>query len=213
MNYSLNSNESTIIFYEFKIILLGDSGVGKTSLLSRYMEEGYLDNRPCTINVDFRIKSLKIDQNTSAKVTIWDTCGQERFKSMTYRYFKDAQGIILLFDVGDKRSFNNLNKWLEEIENNIEQEDISIILVGNKIDLEFRNVSTEEGKNFAKFYNLLYCETSSKEGRNVEMAFEMVTKDIISKKTYDNNKIVSPTSSLKAVKGKVKKKNNEINCC
>ena len=209
MNYYESTDSSSIVFYQFKIILLGDSGVGKTSLLSRYMEEGFIPNRPCTVNVDFKIKNLKIDKSTSAKITIWDTCGQEKYRAMTYQYFKDAQGIVLLYDVTDRESFNNLNIWLEQIEKNMFKEDLSIILVGNKIDLNFRNVTYEEAEKFAEKNYLMYCETSSKEGINVEDAFEMLTKNIIDKEVFNNSKVMS-LSSVKAVKGKMK---NEFSCC
>ena len=128
---------------------------------------------------------------------------------MTYQYFKDAQGIILLYDVTDRESFNNLSIWLEQIEKNIYKEDLSIILVGNKIDLNFRNVSYEEAENFAKNNYLIYCETSSKDGINVEDAFETLTKNIIDKEVLNNSKVMS-LSSVKAVKGKMK---NEFGCC
>ena len=91
------SGRPSKIFYQFKIILLGDSGVGKSSLLNRYMDEGFISNKPCTLNADFRIKSMMIDEFSSAKITIWDTCGQERYRAITNRYFKDAHGIILVF--------------------------------------------------------------------------------------------------------------------
>ena len=116
-NFSTKSTDSNNFktFYKLKIILIGDSGVGKTSLLSRYMDETFVANKPCTINADFKIKSITLDPLTSAQITIWDTCGQEKYRSMTKQYFKDAHGIILMFDVCDKRSFADLNIWLDEI--------------------------------------------------------------------------------------------------
>ena len=210
MSYYNSKDTSALIYYEFKLILLGDSGVGKTSLLNRYMDQPFIFNQSCTVNVDFKIKSLKIDKYTSAKITIWDTCGQEKYRSMTFLYFKDAQGIILLYDVTDKESFDNLIIWLEEIEKKILKEDISIIIVGNKIDLNDRNVSYEEAKNFAENKGIMYCETSCKDGINIGTAFEMVTKDIVNKLNINDSKMTSSASSVKAVKGGMK---NELNCC
>ena len=195
---------------QIKLILLGDSGVGKTSLLSRYMDEGFIPNRPCTLNVDFKIKSINIDPFSIAKITIWDTCGQERYRSITGKYFKGAHGILLMYDVCDKRSFADLDIWLEEIKKNTIKEDISIVLVGNKIDLKFRNIKTEDAETFAKNNNLMFCETSSKEGFNVEKAFDMVTKDIINKQ--NNNKICED-KDFSHIGGKEKKREKEIMCC
>ncbi len=217
-NVSNRSTESKI-FYKLKLILIGDSGVGKTSLLSRYMDEEFIPNLPCTINADYKIKSIRIDELTSAEITIWDTCGQERYRSMTKQYFKDAHGIILVYDVCDKRSFTDLNIWLEEIKKNSIKEDISIILCANKIDLKFRNTSFEEGSTFAKNNDILYCETSSKDGINIESVFENVTKDIIdkmnrnSKFDTETRKSTSLRESIKAVRGKELKREKELKCC
>ena len=211
------SGRPSQVFYKFKIILLGDSGVGKSSLLSRYMDEGFIMNKPCTINADFKIKNIKVDQSSTAQITIWDTCGQERYRAITRQYFKDAHGIILVYDVADKRSFSDLDIWIEEIKKNTIKKDLSIILVGNKIDLKFRYITSEEAKNFADNNNLMYCETSSKEGLNVEQAFEMVTKDIIIKQNNNNifndNEDLSPSNNIKNIKGKEKRREKEISCC
>ena len=204
------SERPSKVFYQFKIVLLGDSGVGKTSLLSRYMDEGFIANRPCTLNVDFKTKSITIDPFSIAKITIWDTCGQERYRSITGKYFKGAHGILLMFDVCDKRSFADLDIWLEEIKKNTIKEDISIVLVGNKIDLKFRNIKADDAETFAKNNNLMYCETSSKDGFNVEKAFDMITKDIINKQ--NNNKICEE-KDFSHIGGKEKKREKEIMCC
>ena len=202
----------TKVFYQFKIILLGDSGVGKTSLISRYMDEEFTENRPCTINTDFTIKSMIIDEYSSAQITIWDTCGQERYRSIARGYFKDAHGILLIYDVTDKRSFTDLDIWIEEIKKNTIKEDISIILIGNKTDSKFRNINTEQAENFAKNNNLMYCETSCKEGRNIENVFEMITKDII-KKQNNSNFCEDKNNNVKVFKEKEIKREKEIACC
>ena len=217
-NISIKSTDSKI-FYKLKLILIGDSGVGKTSLLNRYMGEQFIPNQPCTINADFKIKSIRIDELTFAEIIIWDTCGQERYRSMTRQYFQDAHGIILVYDVCDKRSFADLNIWLEEIKKNSIKENISIILCGNKIDLKFRNTSFEEASTFAKNNDILYCETSSKEGFNIETAFEKLIKDIIEKMNRNSQfdtetrKSASLRESTKAVSGKERKREKEVKCC
>ena len=206
------SDHQSKVFYKFKIILLGDSVVGKSSLLSRYMEGEFIINSPCTINADFKIKSMIINEYSSAEITIWDTCGQERYRAITRGYFKDAHGILLIFDVADKRSFSDLDIWLEEIKKNTVKENTPTILIGNKIDLKYRTINTEAAKNFAKNNGLMYCETSCKEGKNIEMAFEMITKDIINKqnKNIFADKI---NDDIKIMKGKEKKREKEISCC
>ena len=217
-NISIKSTDSKI-FYKLKLILIGDSGVGKTSLLNRYIGEQFIPNQPCTINSDFKIKSIRIDELTFAEIIIWDTCGQERYRSMTRQYFQDAHGIILVYDVCDKRSFADLNVWLEEIKKNSIKENISIILCGNKIDLKFRNISFEEASAFAKNNDILYCETSCKEGFNIETAFEKLIKDIIEKMNRNSQfdtetrKSASLRESTKAVSGKERKREKDVKCC
>ena len=214
---SKSSNEVKT-YYKFKLILVGDSGVGKTSLLNRYMDRGFAQNQPCTVTADCQLKSLTIDSLTSAQLMIWDTCGQEKFRSMTTQYFKFAHGVILVYDVAERRSFNDLNLWLDEIKKNSMNDDLPIILVGNKIDFKFRNITSEQASQFAKDNDLLYCETSCKEGLNIESPFEALTKEIISKKknkrNFENeiNEKIS-LSSTNAVRGKERKREKEMKCC
>lgn len=200
-NFSTTSNISS--FYKLKLILVGNSGVGKTSLLSRYIEEEFTPNKSCTICADYKIKSIKIDTLTYAQITIWDTCGQEKYKSLTKQYFKDADGIILMFDVCNKRSFEDLDEWLNEIKKNSVKKDASIILVGNKIDINNRNTSLEDGSKFAKNNNLIYDETSSKEGINIDRVFNTITKDII-------DKIITKNKGDDEAEGNVSLGNNEL---
>ena len=217
---STKSNKSfeNKTFYKFKIILIGDVGVGKTSLLERYMDEQFIETRPCTIQADSKIKSIKIDNLTSATLTIWDTCGQERFRGMTKLFFKNAQGIILLFDVNNRNSFSNLNMWLEDINKNTNKVEVSIVLCGNKIDLN-REISFEEANNFANNNDLIYCEASCKDGINVESPFEKCTFDIvdrINRKHKFESEISKPISlnpSIRAIKGKERLNENKSICC
>lgn len=217
---NLNDSSNLKTFYQLKLILLGDSGVGKSSLLHRYMDKPFNPDIKCTINTDMKIKSFNIDSSTSAQITIWDTCGQEKYRSLTNNFFRDAHGIILMYDVCDRRSFNSLDGWLNEINKHTFKEDVSIILCGNKTDLKFRKTSFEEGYNFSKNNDILFCETSSKDGYNVNTVFENLTYNIIEKKKKKHlfeeeikNNSTSLTSSTKAVRGKESKREKEIKCC
>ena len=201
--------------YQLRIILIGDSNVGKTSLVNRFMGYDFESNYKCTISADFKIKSISISSEIGAELTVWDTCGQERFRSMTRQYFKDAQGIVLVYDVGELESFNNLSVWLKEIKNN-SNKDPEIVLVGNKIDLEDRKVTKEKGMRFAEKNNLIYVETSSKEGINVDSPFEKLATALVNKikenpeynlnknegnKNYDDRNLIE------------KNREKEVKCC
>ena len=180
---NLNTSHEVILsqtIYQFKIILVGDSNVGKTSLVNRFMGYDFEDNISCTVSADFKIKSVSVTSNIGAELTIWDTCGQERFRSMTRQYFKDAHGVILVFDVSDSKSYNNLSSWLKEIKNNSNR-DPDIMLVANKIDIENRKITKDTGSKFAEKNGLMYAETSSKEGLNVDSPFEQIAQSLVNK--------------------------------
>ena len=213
MNFE-NSNATKK--YELKIVLIGDSTVGKTSLLYRFIEGRFIDSRLCTICADFKTKLIQIDDSTIAKITIWDTAGQEKYKAITRNYYKDAHGIILVYDVTNKSSFKNLSNWLDDISNNNNLgEDLSIILVANKIDLPYREVSIEEGDGFAKNNHLLFIETSSKEGINVENVFQRITKDILeNNENLENEVNMSISESVKSVRdARQNESDSKAMCC
>ena len=198
-----NENTNNSKTYQLKIVLIGDSTVGKTSLLYRFIEGRFIEDRLCTICADFKTKSIRIDQSTIAKLTVWDTAGQEKYRAITSNYYRDANGVILIYDVANKSTFKNLNMWLNDINNKNLRESISIILVANKIDLPNREISYEEGDDFAQKNNLLYCETSIKEGKNIEDVFEMITRDIIENNSNlenENDNSMSLSESVKAVR-------------
>ena len=202
--------------YQLKIILVGDSSVGKTTLVNRYMGYEFNENYSCTINADFKIKSLSITPNIGAELTIWDTCGQERFKSLTRQYFKDAHGVILVYDVGDLNSFNNISSWLKEIKtcSNLNPD---IALVANKIDLENRKVSKETGTKFAEKNGLIYIETSSKEGINIDTPFEKLAKSLVEKiqsnPNLNNNNDDDYIKNYGIKKELEKNREKDIKCC
>ena len=162
----------------FKVLLLGNSDVGKSSLLLRFVDSVWNDAFVPTIGVDFKVKTLDIN-NQKVKMQIWDTAGQERFRTVVSTYFRGAHGILLLYDVTNKDSFKNLESWLIEIEKNA-KEKVLKILIGNKCDLtEDREISEEEGKAFALRNGMEFMETSAKMNTNVSEAFETLAKLMI----------------------------------
>ena len=163
--------------YLFKVLLIGNSGVGKSSLLVRFADDTFNDCFMPTIGVDFKIRNNEVDGKT-IKLQIWDTAGQERFKTITSSYYKGAHGIIVTYDITDRESFSAIQNWMAEVEKHA-SDNISRILVGNKCDLESqRAVSFEEGQELADHYNVRFLETSAKDSKNVEQAFTLMTREI-----------------------------------
>ena len=136
----------------FKIILIGDSGVGKTNILTRFTKNTFNNDNKSTIGVEFGTKIINI-QDHIVKLQIWDTAGQERYKSITVAYYKGSKGAFIVYDVSKKQSFDNVIKWYNDIKKNGEK-DLSIILIGNKTDIKDREVSFEEAKRFAEMYSI-----------------------------------------------------------
>ena len=173
----------------YKVILVGDSGVGKTCLLSMYVKGTYEKTIP-TIAVEFCTKEIELYDGTKIKVQLWDTAGEERFKSLAMTYYRKAYGILLLFDVTKKSSFMSCKNYLEEVRINSDKRCV-IYLVGNKIDLvNEREISKEEAENFAKMEKIKYIETSAIKNVKVCDAFSSLLNDIYKiKKESDNNKL------------------------
>eukprot|EP01113_Clastostelium_recurvatum_P034549 TRINITY_DN46_c0_g2_i1.p1 TRINITY_DN46_c0_g2~~TRINITY_DN46_c0_g2_i1.p1 ORF type:complete len:207 (-),score=50.32 TRINITY_DN46_c0_g2_i1:93-713(-) len=163
--------------YFFKILLIGDSGVGKSCLLLRFADDSWTDTHISTIGVDFKIKTLQIDGKT-IKLQIWDTAGQERFRTITSSYYRGAQGIILVYDCTDQESFNNVKQWMGEIER-YACENVNKLLVGNKTDLvNEKVVDTATAKAFSDSMSIPFIETSAKAATNVEQCFISMARDI-----------------------------------
>uniref|UniRef100_A0A8C6WGI0 RAB1A, member RAS oncogene family a n=1 Tax=Neogobius melanostomus TaxID=47308 RepID=A0A8C6WGI0_9GOBI len=156
--------------YLFKLLLIGDSGVGKSCLLLRFADDTYTESYISTIGVDFKIRTIELDGKT-IKLQIWDTAGQERFRTITSSYYRGAHGIIVVYDVTDQESFNNVKQWLQEIDR-YASENVNKLLVGNKCDLTTKKVvDYTTAKEFADNLGIPFLETSAKSASNVEQAF------------------------------------------
>ena len=161
----------------FKIVIIGDSGVGKTNLISRYLKNDFKPETKATIGVEFNDKKYEY-KNKKIKIQIWDTAGQERYRSLTSMYYKGAKGAILVYDITSKNSFENIDKWLIEMKKTAD-ENIKIILIGNKCDLiDKREVKEDDGKIKAKDLNVPFMETSALNCINVEKAFNFLIEEI-----------------------------------
>jgi len=162
----------------FKLLIIGESGVGKTCLLLQFTEGSFTSNHLTTIGIDFKIKIINLEEK-QIKLQIWDTAGQERFRTITKTYYKGAHGIILTYDVTDENSFKNIRNWVKQIEQNA-QTNVCKVLVGNKCDREDRKVSYDEGLQLANEFKMPFFETSAKSNYNVSETFTFLTKDILS---------------------------------
>ncbi|XP_053298967.1 ras-related protein Rab-26 [Pleuronectes platessa] len=172
------SNSSEFYDIAFKVMLVGDSGVGKTCLLVRFKDGAFLAGSfISTVGIDFRNKVLNID-GVKVKLQIWDTAGQERFRSVTHAYYRDANALLLLYDVTNKTSFDNIQAWLTEI-HEYAQQDVVLMLLGNKADATHnRVVKREDGERLAKEFGVPFMETSARSGLNVELAFTAVAREL-----------------------------------
>lgn len=173
--------------YTLKILTIGESAVGKTCILLRFTDNKFLKSHLTTIGIDYKSKVISCN-NYSVKLKIWDTAGQERFRNITQQYYKGADGILLVYDITERNSFEKVREWMKMIQQNTTKDKIGLILVGNKCDLEERQVSTEEGENLAKEFGILFYETSAYKDINIAESFEKLVSEIISKKEPDTPK-------------------------
>ena len=172
-------------FINLKIIFVGDVSVGKTSVIERYINNNFKDDYTCTIQAEQKTKIINEDSNTSIRMDIWDTAGQEKFRSLTRQYYRDSQGAIIVFDITKKRTFDSLQTWIDDIQD-YSDKDIPIIIVGNKSDLiDEREVSEN---NINEFLNdkYTYFEVSAKYGNNIDLAFNKIKKLIMENRKMNN---------------------------
>lgn len=171
--------------YIFKVILIGSASVGKTSLLSRFCDDVFTDSYQSTIGIDFRIKTIKIDQMT-IKIQIWDTAGQERYQSIATTHYKGADGVFCIFDVTNRESFEKVKDHLKKCLSAVAIPQECVTIIGNKSDLSRREIEIEVGEDLAKELNANYIETSAKTGENVPLMFQNLCNKIIKEKKILN---------------------------
>ena len=162
----------------YKVLLLGDSTVGKTCILLKYTDKIFQETHMMTIGLDYRLKIMQLQSGKEVKLQIWDTAGQDRFRSITKNYYKGSHGIILIYDVTSLKTFENVKSWVSQIHEEISDK-VVIYLVGNKIDMDDeRKVKTEEGQKLAEELGVPFVETSAKSGENIDNIFSDITERI-----------------------------------
>lgn len=204
--------------YLFKVVIIGDSAVGKSNLLSRYARNEFNLNSKATIGVEFQTQSMEID-GKEVKAQIWDTAGQERFRAVTSAYYRGAVGALIVYDISRRTTFDSVSRWLDELKTHSDTT-VAMMLVGNKCDLEdIRDVSVEEAKSLAESEGLFFIETSALDSTNVKMAFEIVIREIynnVSRKVLNSESYKAELSvnrvSLAGSDGSKKTQTN-YSCC
>ncbi|KAL0235210.1 hypothetical protein GEMRC1_001792 [Eukaryota sp. GEM-RC1] len=172
----------------YKIVIIGDSEVGKSSLLRRFCDSEFDDRESVTIGIDFRAKTTKVDSR-DCKLTIYDTAGQCKFRTLCASFYRQSDGILLVYDVTKRTSFSSLKGWLEEVERYLGDSCPHIMIVGNKIDRDSsREVDREMGMNFAREQGALFVEASARQGDHVEFAFHELVRKIIDSNMTDSSK-------------------------
>ena len=170
-----SSNDSDLVF---KILLLGDSEVGKSCFLMRYSDNVFIDNYITTIGLDYKLKTVKLDTGKTIKVQLWDTAGQDKYRTIAKNYYKGSHGILLLYDITKQSSFDNIREWVRDIKEEVSEKAI-IFLIGNKIDIEDqRKISKEKGEELAEEFKIPFFEASAKSGKNVDEVFKALYNKI-----------------------------------
>lgn len=185
----MSNSSSGISDVTFKVLTIGETEVGKTSILLRMTENKFIDRSPPTIGVDFKSKLTKVS-NIPIRVNIWDTAGQEKYRKLTRQYYRGTNGILIIYDVNSVESFSKISNWVEEIKADVNLNKISLVLVGNKTDLPYRAVSTQQGLALANKLNMNFVEVSALKNENIDTVFTILVHDMIFKSNVyiDNSK-------------------------
>ena len=198
-----------------QLLVVGNSAVGKSSILRRFTQDKFNPNYFATVGIDFFTKDVKLDDKV-IHIKIWDTAGQERYKSLTQGFFRNAQGIIIVYDITNQTSFDDLKYWIQSIENNINLQNkiIPAIIIGNKIDILEREVDNISAENFAKEIKYKYFEVSAKSGKGVDEAIKYLIKkviEVIDKENKDEN--INKSIKINSEDEKNKDKLKKDKCC
>lgn len=189
-NYNLTGEYDYLV----KCLIVGDSGIGKSAMMCRFSDDVYSPEYISTIGVDFKIRTIE-HRNKTLKLQIWDTAGQERFRAITSSYYRGSHAIIICYDTTDTETFTNVEKWLGEVKKYSSKSPI-LVLCGTKSDLTFkRQVSESEGFEYAKLNNMMFIETSAKNGTNVSELFKLIGSTVIDKHTFEDVDI-GPTTNI-----------------
>lgn len=168
-----------IFDYQFRLILIGDSTVGKSSLLKYFTDGKFSELCDPTVGVDFFARLIEVKNGIRVKLQLWDTAGQERFRSITRSYYRNSVGVMIVFDITKRPSFDNITGWLAEAKFHIEPHEAVYMIIGHKADCDSeRQVTYREASQFAQLNGLKYLETSAKNGQNVEESFQMLAKEV-----------------------------------
>jgi small GTP-binding protein len=190
---------------QLTLFILGNSSVGKTSFIHKYVKNDFKDSYKNTIGIDYCSRNMKLPTGEEFEIFFYDTAGQEKYKSISFNLIKKADGILLLYDISERSSFDAINQWIENIKN-VKGDNFPVIMIGNKCDLEERDITQIEGELFANEHGFSFEETSCKEGINIEESVQDLVLNILEKKKKENLK---ENFTFKLSKKKEKKKK----CC